>query len=212
MKTYKRLTIFLFFAFIAVTLWRVFEPFYAPEMTQHRDWTTYQKHEGKIKGAPTSQEDKIKLKLPDDSQAIKESQEKVRDPASVPDSHTNERQITGPYALEYQKNRATFAFTNKIAPDWKEQMAERLMRFQDENTKMYLKREKGVIEAYRGSAKYLEQVLVTFSMDDGARYSYRALVESDTGRIVETWDRTKHDLPYRFKRAQMGTLTPTGSL
>lgn len=91
-------------------------------------------------------------------------------------------------------------------------MADRLMRFQDDKTKLYLKHEKSVIEVYQSSAKYMEQVLITFSMDDGTQYSYRALVESDSGKIMDTWDRTKSDLPYRFKRQKMRTLAPTGTL
>lgn len=218
MKTYKRLTLFLFIAFVGVIIYRAFSPYYQG-MNVHKDWTTYEKKNGAIESRTTTVEEKIKLQLPQVPQAsngVPEVQppQQERRPAAVAPAkkYYLGRELSGPFAQEFEKNKSRFSFKNTVVSDWQEQMAERLMRFQDEKTKMYLKHEKSVIEVFQSSAKYMEQVLVTFSMDDGSQYSYRALVESDTGKILETWDRTKNEFPYRLKRQKVGTMSPTGTL
>lgn len=199
MKTYKRLTLITFFAFIAVTFWRVFAPLYTSNATQ--SWTTYQKSETGIRAEPTSREDKEKMRLPESMPAKSENSE--RTPASK--APILEREVTGDI------NQQNLIYENDVNADWQQLMAERLMRFQDENTKMFTRHEKGILQVQKGNAKYLEQVLITFSMDDGTHYSYRALVASDDGKIIETWDRTKHEHTNRFKRPK-NHMRPTGSL
>lgn len=201
---------------MGVILYRAFGPYYQG-MNVHKEWTTYEKKNGSVEARATSVEEKVRLKLPEKPQVtipVPPEEAKTREPASIAPSKSYYlgRELSGPYASEFEKNKSRFSFKNTVASDWQEQMAERLMRFQDEKTKMYLKHEKSVIEVYQTSAKYMEQVLVTFSMDDGSQYSYRALVESDSGKILETWDRTKSDLPYRLKRQKVGTMSPTGTL
>ena len=184
------------------------------EQKPHADWVTYEKKEGELKSAPTTPAERERLRLspPAPEQSTPPAaMESKRDPASVTPAATVERELSGSEAALFEKESDRFRYINNINEDWQQQMAERLMRFQDERTKMYLKHEKGILQVQNGTAQYLEQVLVTFAMDDGTHYSYRALVESEEGRILETWDRTKHETPMRFKRGR-GKLVPTGSL
>lgn len=179
----------------------------------HADWVTYEKKEGELKSAPTTPSDRERMRLspPAPEQSAPSTPETKRDPAAVTPKAPEEREISGIEAELFEKESDRFRYLNNINEDWQQQMAERLMRFQDERTKMYLKHEKGILQVQNGTAQYLEQVMVTFAMDDGTHYSYRALVESEEGRIIETWDRTKHETPMRFKRGR-GKLVPTGSL
>lgn len=212
MKAYKRLTLLTFSAFIAVTIWRVFAPFLADQKPR-ADWVTYEKKEGELKSAPTTPEERERMRLAPvtPEQSAPAALDAKRDPAAVSALPVVEREVSGNEAQLFEKESNRFRYLNNINEDWQKQMAERLMRFQDERTKMYLKHEKGILQVQNGTAQYLEQVMVTFSMDDGTHYSYRALVDSEEGRILETWDRTKHETPMRFKRGR-GKLVPTGSL
>lgn len=94
---------------------------------------------------------------------------------------------------DYQNEEAELEMVNKINPDWKNILGNDLLRFQEEETKVMIKEEFPVIKIQNGKGQYLEQVLVTYIFKNGNYSSYRALVDSDSGVVTETWDRTVHE-------------------
>lgn len=109
----------------------------------------------------------------------------------------NNRILTGDVDQKYEDENTELVMVNMPNPDWKEVMGNDLMRFQDEETKLLVKEEVPVIKIQDGKGRYLEQVTITYLTKDGDRNSFKALVDSDSGSIVETWDRTIHEKAHK---------------
>lgn len=106
----------------------------------------------------------------------------------------------------YQDPDVELEMLNKINPDWKDILGHELLRFQDEDTKVLIKEEFPIIQIKNGKGFYSEQVIITYVLKDGSVNSFRALIDSDTGSITDTWDRTIHE---RFKKEGAGLSLPT---
>jgi hypothetical protein len=109
----------------------------------------------------------------------------------------NNRILMGDIDIKYEDEATELEMTNSLNPDWKKIMGNDLMRFQDEDTKLLVKEELPVIKIQDGKGTYLEQVIITYLSKDGERNSFKALVDSDTGAVVETWDRTIQEKIYK---------------
>jgi hypothetical protein len=90
----------------------------------------------------------------------------------------------------YQDESVELEMVNRVNPDWKNILGNDLLRFQEEDTKVMVKDEFPIIKIQNGKGLYLEQVIVTFVFKNGSTSSYHALVDSDTGFVTETWDKT----------------------
>ena len=117
----------------------------------------------------------------------------------------NNRILTGEVNQKFEDENTELRMVNSINPDWKEIMGHELMRFQPANTKLMVKEEVPVIKIIEGQGRYLEQVTITYLQKDGNRSSFKALVDSDTGSVVETWDRTVHE---KIRKQRGGLLLP----
>lgn len=118
MRTYKRLTLFLFVAFVGVILWRAFGPYYQ-DMSSHKSWTTYEKKNGSVEARKTTTEEKVNLKLPEFTQTTPVKDIK-RAPTSVAPAKSFYlgREITGPFSKDFEKNKSRYTFKNTVASDW----------------------------------------------------------------------------------------------
>ena len=93
----------------------------------------------------------------------------------------------------YQDEDTLLEMTNKINPNWKDILGHELIRFQTEDTKVMIKEEFPIIQISNEKGRYVNQVIVTYIEKDGMTNSYRALVDSETGSVIETWDKTIHE-------------------
>ncbi|MFA6238725.1 MAG: hypothetical protein WC635_15425 [Bacteriovorax sp.] len=93
----------------------------------------------------------------------------------------------------YQDESVELEMINRPSSNWKDLLGNDLIRFQYEDTKVMIKEEYSVIKIQSGRGLYAEQVLVTFFSKNGNTSSYRALVDAESGQIIETWDKTIHD-------------------
>ena len=105
----------------------------------------------------------------------------------------NNRIVMGELNKNYENENNELKMTNEINPEWKELMGNELMRFQPKDTKLMVKEDVPVIKIVNGVGRYLEQVTVTYLLKNGNRNSFKALVDSETGLVAETWDRTIHE-------------------
>lgn len=103
---------------------------------------------------------------------------------------------------DYQDERVELEMVNRINPDWKNILGNDLLRFQEEDTKVMIKEEYPVIKVHNGKGQYLEQVVITYAFKNGNFSSYHALIDSDTGFVTETWDKTVHE-KVRTQRAEI---------
>ena len=118
----------------------------------------------------------------------------------------NNRIVMGEINKNYEDENNELKMTNEINPEWKDMMGNELMRFQPKDTKLMVKEEVPVIKIVNGVGRYLEQVTVTYLLKNGNRNSFKALVDSETGLVVETWDRTIHE---HIRRKRGGLILPS---
>lgn len=116
------------------------------------------------------------------------------------------RIIMGDLDKNYGDENNELKMINTINPEWKELMGNEMMRFQSTDTKVIVKEDVPVIKVINGVGRFLEQVTVTYLIKDGNRNSFKALVDSETGTIVQTWDRTIHE---NLKTKRGGIILPS---
>ena len=107
-----------------------------------------------------------------------------------------------------EKDLEKFDFINEENPDWKEELSRKLLDTLDENPNLKVIKEKSLIKVLGKKAQYLEQAIVIIEYENGKENSFRALIDSETGKIIRSWDRTIHE---NFGKRTEG-LTPSGSL
>ncbi len=105
----------------------------------------------------------------------------------------------------YQDENIELEMNNVPNNNWKEILGSELLRFQHDDTKVMVKEEFPVIKIIDGKGIYLEQVLITYMFKNGNKNSYRALVNSETGLVIETWDRTVHE---NYRKTEAGIALP----
>ena len=93
----------------------------------------------------------------------------------------------------YENENTDLPMLNKINEHWNDILGNDLLRFQEKEVKVLIKEEFPIIKISDGKGLYLEQVIITYVLKNGDQNSYRALVNSETGFVVETWDRTVHE-------------------
>ncbi len=145
------------------------------------DWQTFEMDkQNKLSQHKTTKEEASAAKLP--------KKKSNRSPASV---KTND--VRKPFLFPGQKMPKTISYKNEIKSDWKEKLAPSLMRFLTPKTKLFIRKEESLIIIERDQARYAEKVLLKFQTDSGRHYSYNALVDSETGSIIKTWNRIQHE-------------------
>ncbi len=103
-------------------------------------------------------------------------------------------------------------FVNSYNPEWRELLGKELMLFQPESVEVYFKPLKSVVKILEDNkAMFLEEVSVTYKTNFGPR-SFKALINSENGKVVESWGKTHYDnFAPRMPASEKG-LTPNGSL
>lgn len=175
-----------------------------------REWKTFvKKSENVIDNHRTTNEEFVAAKIVNPEE-VKPDQRANRTVASVNPFKgfmvRHNRILMGEIDQKYEDESNDLKMVNSINPDWKEMMGEDLMRFQKEDTKLLVKEEVPVIRIEDGKGRFLEQVIVTYLLKNGDKNSFKALVDSDTGAIVETWDRSIHE---RIKKRRGGMTLPS---
>lgn len=101
--------------------------------------------------------------------------------------------IGGNEIKNYQDEKLGLEMINTPNKNWKEFLGNELIRFQNEETKVMIKKEHSIIKIQNTKGQYLEQVMITYLLKNGRFNSFRALIDSETGSVLETWDKTIHE-------------------
>ncbi len=209
----------LFFSLVlalGVTLWKKAEREPQTHGVDHNHWIHFKKDEGKIiSRKPTLDEiDEMRANI------INKSKENKREIASLEKKNEQDKKrvplhFWNPADSQEKKELNDLEFINKHNPEWKNKLAQELMRFQKDDVEVFLLPEKSIVKIVEDDkAMMVEEVLVMYKTKNGP-YSYNALVDSENGKILETWGKTHFD---RFKARTPssedfnGTLTPQGTL
>lgn len=182
------------------------------------DWQTFVKKENQlIKTYPTTSREKKEARI--DKGAAKSSaqnshtqaQSTKRAPASLkkgpPASKTPQNQrIT--IALPDQTVIKDASPLNKPHKEWKKRLGNEILRFMRPETKVYLKKLESLTVYEKGRPLHVEKVHVKLTTPEGRLFSYNALVDSETGKVVETWNQTNHEP----MGGQTKKIRPSGAL
>lgn len=82
-----------------------------------------------------------------------------------------------------------FKYKNAINQNWKDLLGADLLKYQPEGTKVEVNYEFPVTKVIDREAIYCEQVIITYKHKNGEETTFRALVNSQSGLIEDTWDR-----------------------
>lgn len=156
-------------------------------------WEKYQKVKKKVSSTPAKKEDLEKHLLPVTS----------RKPASKAPSKRpmrSGRYLEGQNSRKFINPTESLKFKNKVDSNWKKNLGHNLTRFQPEGTEVLIKKERGLIFLKKNLGEYREQVLISYKLPNGKKSSYRAMIDSESGKIIYTYDRTINE-NYRKKPA-----------
>ncbi len=171
-------------------------------------WNTFEKKSANhISAHPSTGKELEKARIPTPKRSIAQEKNESFGKTVLPKDRAYQirenRLLIGDIdRTDYQNENTDLVMLNKINPDWKNILGNDLLRFQEEETKVMIKEEFPVIKVQNGKGIYLEQVVVTYVFKNGNYSSFHALVDSDTGFVTETWDRTVHE-KVKQKRAEI---------
>lgn len=153
-------------------------------------WKTFKKVSLKdIRGYPTTPDEKKDMQVDDKGhEADHHSRGNSRLMASmaIPDINHRPWKGAGPRPLSSE-------IDNDYNPQWKEELGKNLLRFLRPNTKTIVKRESSALIKHKGRNLLVEHVLVKLKSPEGRHYGYNAYVDSSSGKIIHTWNRTIHE-------------------
>ena len=150
------------------------------DLKEKSAYLTFQKSKKKISYYPSTKSELKKTKLKTKKKPIK---------TIVP----KERTLMGSNIGSFKKGSKKLEMENKISKNWKKLYGKELLRFQGPDTKVVIKHEKSFIMVINNKGRYIEQVLVSFIKNNKHYSSFRALVNSETGRQFSTFERTLHE-------------------
>jgi hypothetical protein len=88
----------------------------------------------------------------------------------------------------------TIKFVNKENPKWQKELHQNLMRFaEDVYKEVVIYPEHSYVLYEDKVARYVENVRIKITKKDGKQSSYNAQVDSMTGEVLKTWNRTIHE-------------------
>lgn len=179
----KKILAFSFLIFLGVI---VYSLYHKQAMEDRDSWETFHKKEKTVQSRPTTQLELQEINIPETTHH-KKTNIKIK---QLPTRYG--RGLIGPAASKLSSSSTNLKLINKFNPDWKSLLGKRLLRFQREGTKVFVKKENSLIKLTpSGKGQYIEHVLVTYLLYDGKQSSFNAYVNSQDGQLIETWNRNK---------------------
>ena len=163
------------------------------------DWTTFSKDQKGIEIHPTTQQEKKKVSIPFPNPK--------REISSVNKTPPLKRKTIGlPKGKKIED--LNLEFRNRINRDWKKILGEKLLYDLQDETQVFIKKIDSLLEIKGNEATYLEIAIVKFYDSKGNQSSFRALVDTESGKIMRRWDKTIFE---NYKSEKKGLL-PSGTL
>lgn len=128
-------------------------------------------------------------------------------PASAKPSVTeiHGREIINQNKVKIDRLPASVSFINQPSADWEKKLTQSLKAQAGSSLKeLEIKKERSLVWTRDENALLVESVVVSMTNTQDVSSSFRALVDSQTGKVLETWDRTIFDpmdksAEFRFK-------------
>lgn len=126
-----------------------------------------------------------------------------RSPASVPKDKTkvkvSGRDIFGEGAesikseSDFESKKDSYYFENQVSDVWEKNFADNQLRLQEANTRLMIKKDASLIQIKKNRIRYLEVLTVNVIKDMKNTSSFTAMVDSQTGALVNTWNLDIHE-------------------
>ena len=89
-------------------------------------------------------------------------------------------------------------YINETNPEWQTAYTKKLLRLGKGKkiSQLNVEHQKSMVEVKRKSARNLEHVRVSYLDENGNPFSFEALIDSETGSMVRSWNQTR----YEFKK------------
>ena len=130
--------------------------------------------------------------LADKSQEVVETKKIVLKPVVTVTS-------ASPKVIHYNKKPmarvpASVGYINTPSADWKERLETSLRAQSGDSLKsIKIQKENSMVWMKDGNPIHVESVIITLTSQQAAESSFRAMVDSQTGKVLESWDRTISD-------------------
>ncbi len=134
-----------------------------------------------------------------------------RRPSSIPSMAQKVRMIAGREVTgDRNADAKGLKWVNSYNSKWQEKLGNLLLKFQEPDTKVLVKKNKSVIEIKNGKGRLMEHVTISYLLKGDDTTSFNAWVDSETGQMIRTWNKTiKEPVGHHHERL---ILTPTGTL
>ncbi len=197
----KKNVLFTFSVLIAIVIFVAVKKEDNKIIVKDKTYKTFVKNQNRsIASYPTTHEEFKTAMIDNKKVEVLEKQNTEKEKLLLTNYKLRENRILiGDNAEKYSSNLEKLPMINSQNPNWKTLLGNDLLRFQREDTKVIIKEELPIIKVIDGKGQYLEQVIITYLLKNGDRNSYRAMVDSESGLVLETWDRTIHE-KYKIKR------------
>ena len=93
------------------------------------------------------------------------------------------------------------SITNKVSKDWKEKYTKQFQRMaaikdlKDFNVEL----KRSIVKVSANTGTNFEHILVSYIKPNGQPFSFEALVNSETGTMVRTWNKTRYEFKKNYK-------------
>jgi hypothetical protein len=146
------------------------------------DWNTFHKASRGIASYPSTNEEIEKVgQLPAPSN-------------STAGPVAGERKMIGPGLTDLPNSRPTaLPIKNHINPGWPDLLAEKLLRYQNAETRVLTNHRQSLLWVEKNQGRNIEEVVITYILPDGQQNSAQAYIDSETGEVIQTWNRTVHE-------------------
>lgn len=178
---------FIFFSLFIYNKWKqpVRKGIEKEATLKEGQWETYLKHQSTITSHPSTQKELKSIKV----------EEKISEPRFDLNKKIIRRYgkpLIGTGLDKYKEDR-DLAIINKVNKNWKKILTHDLLRFQKPETKLFVKDEGAFIRIRNNQGRHVNQVSLTFKQHTGMLSSYRALIDAESGKIIETWDHSRFE-------------------
>lgn len=166
---------FIIFSLIFASLGVLFYLFKKNEAPKQASWDTFEKTEkNQVVHRKSTKKDLEEI----NAQKVPPAN---RRPASIPT-----REIIG-------GKGPVHSFINSPSKDWKQKLGHELLNHRLDGSKVLIKELTSGIRIEKGKGRYVERVIVTTTTAEGRQYSFNALADSETGKVLATWNPTIHE-------------------
>jgi hypothetical protein len=150
----------------------------------------------------------VKKTIPEEKKVSNLSPPKVFSLPNTPKEEKKVPKIFGRKIFGQKKFDKNLKVLNKYNPKWKNILEKYLVKFQNKTVSVDVKLNEAYIMIKNNQGRLVEEVTVNYSEKGEHISSFKAMVDSETGAILKTFDK----ITIQERRKPYPRLKPTGSI